>query len=147
MVLPKASAPFSNISSSGLLLVGFWIGVTSSPLASCSSRLAICLVICAMRASSRAFFSSGVSADFLGVLGFSSPFALSPWSLTTPFASSLSPFASLPFASCLSELPLLASALFLGLPRFFLALTSSPFALSPWSLTTPFASLPFASKL
>ena len=135
MVLPKASAPFSNISSSGLLLVGFWIGVTSSPLASCSSRLAICLVICAMRASSRAFFSSGVSADFLGVLGFSSPFALSPWSLT------------MLFASCLSALPLLASALFFGLPRFFLALTSSPFAsslspfaLSPWSLTTPFAS-------
>ena len=138
MVLPKASAPFSNISSSGLLLVGFWIGVTSSPLASCSSRLAICLVICAMRASSRAFFSSGVSADFLGVLGFSSPFALSPWSLTTPFASKLTVFS----------LPLLTSALFLGLPRFFLVLTSSPFAssLSPFA-SLPFASLPFASKL
>ena len=102
-----------------------------------------------MRASIRAFFSSGVSLSFTSCF---SPFASSPFA-SLPFASNLSPFASSPFASNLSPFasstvapwascsPLgrpvaLASSklfFFFGLPRFFLAFASSPpFTASPF---------------
>ena len=146
---PKASIPFSIISSSGFCSGWLCIGVTSSPLASCSSRIAICLVICAIRASRRAFFSSGVSV-FLGVLGFSFTTSLPFEVLSSFIASSLDclgaslfllfffPFftaSSLLVVSLLmiTSLSLVASPLFFVRPRFFLPLTSSPFTSSPFT--------------
>ena len=91
---PNASTPLLSISSSGESTTwgcGFsLIGVISSPFAICSSRLAICCVICAIRAFTRAWRSSFVSFLRLGVCGLCSLFSDSTFVESSTSATSVS---------------------------------------------------------
>ena len=118
------------------------IGVMSSPLAICSSRFAICLVICAIRAFRRACFSSLVSVG----LPAASPFTVSSlFSAPSSFAASLL-FSTSPLFSV--SLLLAAPSLFFFLrPFFFFAGFSASLTVSLSGTTSSFFTSLTASVL